>query len=106
MDSDHEKRLDAAAKILDRDGLHVLPGNSVPQDADYHVCSDAPVPGVINHETICCKCGRVIFFSQPVPHLPKLCLGCMVILANTKPSENFVNMEAVQTAVKLHRQQN
>lgn len=102
MDPTYEKQLDEAEKIIGQSGLEVLPGSTVPQDADYHVCSNRPLVGVINSETICCKCGRSVFYSQRLPGVPKICVGCFIVLSKPTVPQTCVNEEAIRTAAELH----
>jgi hypothetical protein len=83
---------DELAKILARDGLTILPGNQIPANTDWHVCTTHPAKGVQNFQAACCECGCPVFFADnSKPQLKKLCIPCFLAHAKTQKVESVGN---------------
>jgi hypothetical protein len=102
MDQQTKDELRAVEKILVRDGCKVLPAGQVPTNADFHVCTTHPVVGVVEHQAVCSKCGRPVFYSSPVPQqIPKICVSCYLAVAKDKPASHVVTEDTLRTVAKL-----
>jgi hypothetical protein len=92
MDAKQEKEIRALAQILDRDGLTVFPGHSIPANTEFQVCTTHPVEGVQNYESVCCDCNCPVWFADKHhPHLKKLCIPCYLEQIKTGKFENIGN---------------
>ncbi len=84
--------------------LKILPGNEVPANAQWHICTVAPCSPT-NKSGICTECGCPVYFSDHRPKLKKICINCVLKFAKTNKIEAYGNTEAIVKAV-LHGKQN
>lgn len=98
MDERLKIETDALANLLERDGIKILPGSQVPDNADYHVCTTQPKPGGFNHQGRCVTCKTTVYF-QDVVNIPKICVPCYLKLGEKGKTENYGNVNSLTQAV-------
>lgn len=83
--------------------IKILPGDKIPANASFHICSAAPRPGVVNQETNCHECGKRIYFTDHRPTLKKLCIACVLKMAESSPVEAYGNAESIERIMNAEK---
>lgn len=104
MDEKQEREIRELAEILNREGMAVFPGHSIPANTEFQVCTTHPVEGVQNYEGVCCDCNCPVWFADNHhPKLKKLCISCYLEQIKNCPSENVANEFSLAIAALVRK---
>jgi hypothetical protein len=81
-----------AAKLLEACGNEVkkLPDGPMPGGDGFHVCS-ARRHSWRDSVAECFHCGCPVFFVEPYPGVPKICIHCTLLLTSGRKVEGYAS---------------
>ena len=94
----HELIKDGGSKIT------ILPGGVIPANADWHLCTDGPMPNAVNFTGQCGKCGGTVYFSDERPTLKKICVRCALELSKSGGVEHVGCFNSLVKAILSQKQ--
>ena len=86
-------------------GMTVFEGDYVPEDVEWHLCTNRPVFNTSNLESRCGVCNCPVYHSEPLPKVKKICPACALKMARTTPCQSIANTGSIRRAI-LNGQKN
>ena len=86
--------------------LKILPGDLVPKNAEFHICTRHPIMSQVNQQGICDACGSTVYFQDDHGIKKKLCIPCVLEKSKTRKMEAYGNEAQILAAIRHHDRKN